>query len=303
MEPDFTDPATYRNGLPAAAFGSSGFGRLEDERLWPKVWVCVGRAEEIPNPGDLLPYTVGVHGIHVQRMADGGLVARLNKAQHGGCHFIPLQCQSGRKTRCGFTSCGYSLDRPAIPAGPDGEPVPEMYQYLGMRPERLPVLPLALQAGLLFVAVDPALGERPPEPGPLPLHAAPACWRTLAGNWKQVAAALLAGDGDEPATCATWHFPNLVLLQGEGETCMVVLQPVAPERTLCRLSLLARTPPADQARAAWTAQVERWAAAAAPADLPQHRWLIELLLAGPARPTGPRPDSVYRSHPRFNHVA
>ncbi|WP_159716897.1 hypothetical protein [Geminicoccus flavidas] len=55
-----------------------------------------------------------------------------------------------------------------------------------------------------------------------------------------MAATLLAEAGDGPARCATWHFPNLVLLQGEGLTCAAVLQPVAPERTLCRLVLLAQ---------------------------------------------------------------
>lgn len=272
--------------------------RLEDERLWPRVWTCVGAVAQIPAPGDLLPYTIGVHGIHVQRQADGGLIARLSKAQHGGCHFIPLQCQTGRKTRCGFTSCGFSLDRPPIPAGPDGGEVPEMYQYLGMRPDRLPVLPLAERSGLLFVAIDPAPGETPPELPALPPQVVAADWLTLDGDWQSVAAALATAPPDPLVHAVSWRPPNLLQLDGATATCAVLLQPVAPTRTLCR-PLLFSTRPADPEP--WLAWL-RHRAADQPALPPamQH-WLAARLPAEPAIAT-PRPDSVYRSHARFNVV-
>ena len=31
----------------------------EDERIWTRVWACVGVEHQIPAPGDLLPATVG----------------------------------------------------------------------------------------------------------------------------------------------------------------------------------------------------------------------------------------------------
>jgi hypothetical protein len=325
---DFADPAAYPDGrLPPEAFASAAFGKLEDERLWPCTWVCIGTAAEIPDPGDLLPYTVGVHGIHVQRQADGSLAARLNKAQHGGCHFIPIQCQTGRKTRCGFTSCGYSLDRPAIKATPDGEPVPEMYQYLGMRPDRLATIEVRAQSGLLFVLLDGSagMGALPPVHD-LPACASPTRWTTVNANWKQAAAALvegeLAGPSDSrllatrcrstPGSAAlemTWHFPNLVLLRDGQEACAVVLQPVAPTRTLCRIALFADRPRGDDATSLWRAHVERRISGrtirdgtGAPGTWGYH-WLIDRLLAAPPLPGRTRPDSAYRSHPRFNFVA
>jgi len=314
---DFTDPAAYPDGrLPAEAFGSAAFGRLEDERLWPRSWVCIGAAAEIPDPGDLLPYTVGVHGIHVQRQADSSLVARINKAQHGGCHFIPIQCQTGRKTRCGFTSCGYSLDRPAIKAAPGGEPVPGMYQYLGMRPERLAVIDVREKAGLLFVSVDgSAPGDTLPTVPDLPRHASPSRWTMVDVDWKQAAAALTDGGTTSAAGAClladdtAWHVPNLVLLRGEEGTCVVVLQPVAPARTLCRITLFAGHPQDGDAVSFWSARIERRIIGRVMADRigtpgrHDFRWLIDRLLTEPPAPDRASYDSAYRSHPRFNFVA
>ena len=284
--------------LPAAP-GAPAFARLEDEHLWPRVWTCIGATAQIPTPGDLLPYTIGVHGIHVQRDATGGLTARLNKAQHGGCHAIPLQCQTGRKTRCGFTSCGFSLDRPPIQAGPDGEEVPAAYQYLGMRPDRLPVLSLAERAGLLFVAIDPAPGEAPPELPSLPPHAVAAGWLTFDGNWTTIAAALAAEGSDPLVHAAAWHPPNLLLLAGADATCAVLVQPVAPTRTLCRPILFTAAPADPEPWLAWIKQ-----RADRPGTLPpaMQRWLTDRLPAEPPAAI-PRPDSAYRSHARFNVVA
>ncbi|WP_051329493.1 aromatic ring-hydroxylating oxygenase subunit alpha [Geminicoccus roseus] len=270
--------------------------RLEDERLWPRAWVCVGSSADIPATGDLLPYTIGVHGIHVQRLAGGGLTARLNKAQHGGCHFIPMQCQTGTKTRCGFTSCGYSRDRQAIPAAEGGETVPEMYQYLGMRPERLPVLPLCERAGLLFVAIMPGPGAPPLLP-PLPKHAAATIWLEVDAPW-QAAASALAGEG-------VWHLPNLVLLENGPAACAVVLQPLAPGRTLCRLTAFGPQPPDEAAVASWRTRIgERIQADAATAPMPEgaRAWLDRHLRDAPKQAGGPRPDSAYASQPRFNAV-
>ena len=147
--------------LPPDAFTSAAFLKLEDAKLWPRSWVCIGASQEIPNAGDLLPYTVGVHGIHVQRQADGSLVGRFNKAQHGGCHFIPIQCQTGKKTRCGFTSCGYSLDRAAIPAGPSGKRCPRCTNISACAQTGWALDLILEKSGLLFVSL-----AAEPEPPP-----------------------------------------------------------------------------------------------------------------------------------------
>ena len=140
--------------LPLFSYQSKIFSALEDEKLWTRSWIAVGSTKEIPNPGDLLPYTVGHHGIHVQREIDGCLIGRFNKAQHGGCRAVPLQCQTGKKTKCSFTSCGYSRDRHVIHVEEIGENTPTMHQYLGQIPERLLPVKVGTLDSLVFINLD-----------------------------------------------------------------------------------------------------------------------------------------------------
>jgi hypothetical protein len=141
--------------LPDVTYLSKNFSELEDEKLWTRGWIAVGCLNQIPNPGDLLPYTVGNHGIHVQRNIDGSLSARFNKAQHGGCRSIPLQCQTGKKTKCSYTSCGFSRDRDVISAGELDSDNRSEQQYIGLIPERLLPVNVDNWGMFVFVNLDP----------------------------------------------------------------------------------------------------------------------------------------------------
>ena len=140
--------------LHPVAYRSKAFADLEDEKIWTRAWVCVGTHQRIPGRGDLLPYTVGNHGIHVQRDDTGQLQGRFNKAQHGGCRVIPLQCQSGKKTKCSYTSCGYSRDRDVFYAAELNESTAAMGQYLGFNPAKLVPIKVETWGPFLFVNLD-----------------------------------------------------------------------------------------------------------------------------------------------------
>lgn len=289
------DPEGPTRVLPPAAFRSLAFTRLEDEAIWTRDWICVGAHESIPEAGDLLPFTIGTHGIHVQRTA-GGLAARFNKAQHGGCRAVPLQCQTGTKTRCSFTSCGYSRDRAAIPAGELGDGTPEMHQYLGLRPERLLTAHVRSWGPLIFVNLD----VRPPdmEDALLGLNRAGGFFGNhkqvrrsessieFGANWKLAGQHLAAGvpveedaergwmlsratlsDGRE--AMAAWLFPNLVLLATPEETCVTVLQQTAIGQTLCRISVYGDGTDKDDF---WHAEIGARAARAGAEHIAAVRW-------------------------------
>ncbi len=279
---DLQDPALYRPSrgrfgkasiLTPIAYRSKVFADLEDEKIWTRSWVCVGSQRDIPNVGDLLPYTVGNHGVHVQR-GDDGLIGRYNLAQHGGCRFVPAQCQTGSKTRCSFTSCGYSRDRGVIAADELGDNTPTMRQYLGYRPERLLPVTVESEGPILFVNLDPEAGPLADRldgvAEALDLDAAAdwenaeSFWVEYGANWKLLGRALLrslapeakavkkaGGDAivlradadysDEPAT-VFWLLPNLILLRAEDLLVSIVLQPTALEETLARVRVIAARP-------------------------------------------------------------
>lgn len=288
-----TRPALEASTLPPAAFRSLAFTRLEDEAIWSRDWVCVGSHDDIPNVGDLLPFTMGTHGVHVQSMQDG-LVARFNKAQHGGCRMVPLQCQTGTQTRCSFTSCGYSRDRAAIPASELGDGTPEMHQYLGLRPERLLTAQVRSWGPLIFVTLDldaaapeamlGAIGQ--PFFGNHKAIRGPERWMEFGANWKLVGQHLAAGttidrDEDERWTLAdteladgtparvAWVFPNLILIATPTETCVVILQQTAIGQALCRVSVYGAS--AVDA-GIWHAEIEARAADAVSEHATLARW-------------------------------
>ena len=224
---DFTDTSLYKTAtrdfgiatiLPPFSYQSKIFSDLEDEKLWTRNWIAIGTVHQIPNIGDLLPFTVGRHGLHVQRQEDGSLIGRFNKAQHGGCRAIPLQCQTGKKTKCSFTSCGYSRDRHAIKVEEIGENTPTMHQYLGLIPERLLPVKVETLGPFIFVNLDPDSTSLVDEYGELPesldinriakLGLQSDQWFECLSNWKLVGRAFYDSDNINQNLTIKEHLQN-----------------------------------------------------------------------------------------------
>jgi hypothetical protein len=265
--------------LPRQAYSSLVFQDLENEKVWTRDWVCVGTAVEIPDTGDLLPYTVGNHAIHVQRLAAGGLIGRFNKAQHGGCRQVPAQCRTGRKTKCSYTSCGHSRDRGVIEGAVlSGEMTPQAGQYLGGNPERLLPISIKRLGPFIYVNIDPARGataELPAVEGAIERNAIRVAgdWRDVAANWKLAGAALVDtarshadGGGASNYVSAEWHFPNLVIIKSRRAALAIVLQPTGFDQVLLRLSVFTHEQSVSAACDSLLALVERAAASAAAAQ-------------------------------------
>jgi hypothetical protein len=140
--------------LHPVVYRSKVFADLEDEKIWTRAWVCIGSHCRIPAPGDLLPYTVGNHGVHIQRDHRDQLRGRFNKAQHGGCRSIPQQCQTGKKTKCSYGSCGYSRDRDVIHASELEDDSAAMGQYIGFNPAKLTPIAVETAGPFAFVNLD-----------------------------------------------------------------------------------------------------------------------------------------------------
>jgi hypothetical protein len=180
---------------------------LEDARIWTRVWACVGVEQQLPNPGDLLPATVGNHGLHVQRRPDGGLRAAFNVLQQGSCWTIPAQCGHGHKTKCPYVSCAHSLDTDAV-AAQDGAPTKEMRQFIGFNPLKLADVPVQTAGSLIFVTLADPLPSLDDQLGSLGaaarlepigrLQHVARFWAELDCNWKLASDALFEALGAPP---------------------------------------------------------------------------------------------------------
>jgi len=188
--------------LPSVAHRSKVFLELENEKIWTREWIAVGLSQQIPNAGDLLPLTIGFHGIHVQRNFDGSLSARLNRHQHGGCRFVPEQCRTGNQTKCTINSCNYTRDSDIIFATENGEPTDAMYKFIGLVPERLISVKCDTWGPFIFVNLDPesaplsetidSFGNRIGNIFDQEWFLLKKKWIDFSSNWKSVGASLVA---------------------------------------------------------------------------------------------------------------
>jgi phenylpropionate dioxygenase-like ring-hydroxylating dioxygenase large terminal subunit len=95
--------------VPAAAYISPEFVRLEKERLWPRVWQIACREEEIPNPGDFYTYDIADESISVVRRPDGAIAAYYNVCPHRGRRLTEGCGRMGR-FHCKYHGWKWTLD-------------------------------------------------------------------------------------------------------------------------------------------------------------------------------------------------
>ncbi len=73
-----------RDSLPSDWYYDAGHYERELEAIWYRDWVCVGRAEEVPNTGDFLVRKIGNESLFVTRDKDDGIRVFYNTCRHRG---------------------------------------------------------------------------------------------------------------------------------------------------------------------------------------------------------------------------
>lgn len=246
------DRSLYPGHLRMDAWSSKSFSDLEDEKIWSRRWVAIGYTAQLPNAGDILPYTVGNHGIHVERNENGALSGRFNFAQHGGCRTVPLQCQTGRKTKCSYLSCGFSRDRTeGFPTSINREDVRTRH-FIGFNNAKLLPVRVKLCGSIIFVNIDPTNEDSWENPSLPRLDGAVAAstqefscnwkllWREVLSKFRTMSTtcgALLHGQqNSSQISCLTAILPNFLLLESKQSRLSIILQPTGIDLTLVRFA-------------------------------------------------------------------
>jgi phenylpropionate dioxygenase-like ring-hydroxylating dioxygenase large terminal subunit len=101
---DLAEPLTYGT----EAFLSRGYAAAEKERLWPKVWQIVERAEDFKEVGDFVTYNICDESIIVIKTGEESFNAFYNVCPHRGRQLIdtPDGGHSARGNRRNFV-CGF----------------------------------------------------------------------------------------------------------------------------------------------------------------------------------------------------
>ena len=202
-----------RPGLPGRDYHGQEIFELEKERIFFHGWFCVGRQEQLPNPGDFLTQEVADESVIVIRTKDGDIQAFANVCRHRGTRL--LEEPSGHVKNaivCPYHAWTYSTEGRLVGT-------PNVHAEDGLPRNEYGLWPVALQAweGFLFVSFSsqpsPLLEELSKDPdGPLDygryrvgdLRAARTIVYEVEANWK-----ILIDNFNECLHCPTVH-PELV---------------------------------------------------------------------------------------------
>jgi Rieske 2Fe-2S family protein len=96
--------------LPGRFYHDPAIWQLEQERLFGRLWVCVGRADQIRATGRYRTVQVGDESVLVVRGEDGVLRAFLNVCRHRGAQLCPTAEGQTRTLQCRYHAWTYGLD-------------------------------------------------------------------------------------------------------------------------------------------------------------------------------------------------
>src|SRR5215470_7640477 len=75
-------PFAEARAMPKSVYTSPEFLAKEQEHIFAREWLCAGRAEALPEPGDYMTMTIGGEPAIVLRDKDGQIRAMSNVCRH-----------------------------------------------------------------------------------------------------------------------------------------------------------------------------------------------------------------------------
>ena len=97
-------------GLTPGHYTDPGLHRAELERVFHRVWVCVGLSSELRLPGTALVRRAGDRSIVLTVADDGAVHGFLNACRHRGTELVEADCAVRGTLRCPYHRWGYALD-------------------------------------------------------------------------------------------------------------------------------------------------------------------------------------------------
>lgn len=180
-----------KSTLPGRDYWAPEVFEIDRERIFHSMWVCVGREEAIPGPGDYFVRDVIDESLIVLRDQGSHLRAFYNVCRHRGSRLCDAEGSLGSAIRCPYHSWTYSLEGRLIGT-------PNVGKVEGFDREDYPLHAVALETwqGFIFVNLSPSpppLKEQLEPPvleysryGMDALRMGPRIVYEVAANWKIV---------------------------------------------------------------------------------------------------------------------
>jgi phenylpropionate dioxygenase-like ring-hydroxylating dioxygenase large terminal subunit len=102
-------PFTKARAMPKSVYTSPSFAALEQTQIFAKDWLCAGRAEALPNPGDYLTMSIAGEPVIVLRDKGGALRAMSNVCRHRMSTLLEGR-GNVRSIVCPYHAWTYNLD-------------------------------------------------------------------------------------------------------------------------------------------------------------------------------------------------
>ena len=151
-------------GLPAGVYTSPAFHAVEQAALFEVGWLCVGRVDDVPSPGDYLVSDIGALSVATLRGQDGIIRNMANTCLHRMTRLL-----SGRGNCRGRIVCPYHAWTYRDDGRLDAAPQMEKVAGFNLGALRLKELRTELWEGFIFATTNPTIASvaerlRPIEP-------------------------------------------------------------------------------------------------------------------------------------------
>jgi phenylpropionate dioxygenase-like ring-hydroxylating dioxygenase large terminal subunit len=138
--------------MPKEVYSDEEFFRFEQEAIFGRTWITLGRVDSVPNPGDFRRIDVNKEPLLIVRGHDNKVRVLTAVCAHRGCLVAEGMGNLGRLIRCPLHAWTYSLDG-QLQGAPGMEPTASVSD---LRAEGLNLqeLPTEEWNGFLFVNMD-----------------------------------------------------------------------------------------------------------------------------------------------------
>ena len=142
-------PLEAATAPPKAIYTLPDITAHEMDRIFASEWLCAGRADELPNPGDYMAFECGAQPLIISRGADGALSARSNICRHRMMRLVEGRGNT-RKFTCPYHAWTYNLEGQLV-----GAAYMDRTTCFNKSDIQLPAVRCEEYLGWIYVCLDP----------------------------------------------------------------------------------------------------------------------------------------------------
>jgi choline monooxygenase len=146
-------PLGQANAMQPGMYRSQEVLALEQDRIFAKDWLCLGRAADIPDPGDYLTFAIGDQPVVAVRGRDGVIKTHANVCLHRMMRLLD-GCGNAKRIVCPYHAWTYDIDGRLIGAPQMGRAHDDPTGPFSPRDHKLPAIRTEIWQGWIYVTLN-----------------------------------------------------------------------------------------------------------------------------------------------------